>query len=147
MNEDERLQAVEAQLAILRLIADYAHGFDKRDREVFASVWHDGAEWVPVPEITCVGVDQILQTTQSFWDSLAETHHWSSNPSISVDGDVGAATVDVFVVLRDGEGNWYRASATYRDRYERRQGRWALTRREAETHHQEPLPQAETQKS
>jgi len=42
-----RIERLEAESAIRRLMADYCHGFDKREWDRFASVWQDGSPTAP----------------------------------------------------------------------------------------------------
>ena len=44
MSDDSRIDELVAYEEIRRLVADYAHGVDKRDRDRFVSVWHEDAE-------------------------------------------------------------------------------------------------------
>ncbi len=45
MELTSRIERLEAESVIRRLVADYCHGFDKRDWDRFFGVWHDGAVW------------------------------------------------------------------------------------------------------
>jgi hypothetical protein len=39
---ETRLDAVESQLAIQRLVAEYGHAFDGHDEALLRSIWHEG---------------------------------------------------------------------------------------------------------
>jgi uncharacterized protein (TIGR02246 family) len=135
-----RLDWVESLEHIRRLAYTYCHGLDRRDIEVFSSVWLPDGEWVLGPEATARGLEQIRElAVGGIWAAFAETHHWSSNLAVDVAGDRATATCDIDVTARDNDGQWFRASAIYNDVYERRDGRWGLARREGDVQFQEPF--------
>ena len=136
----ERLDRLEAIEEIRRVAYRYCHGLDRRDLEAFSAAWHADGAWVLGPDAVVNGIDAIRETvTTGIWPAFTETHHWTSNLAIQVDGDTATATCDVDATVRDTDGNWLRASAVYDDTYERRDGRWGLTRREGTVHFQEPF--------
>jgi uncharacterized protein (TIGR02246 family) len=140
MDEDARLKVLEAYEQIRRLAADYAHGVDKRDRERFASVWHDDASWLPMPDGEWLeGRDAIVGSLDGIWSGVNETHHWVSNHSICVEGDAATGLADVSVVMQTPDGVWTRLAATYDDVYEQRDGRWMIKRRSTQIFHALPI--------
>lgn len=133
----DRLESIEAVRA---LAYAYCQGIDRRDEALFRSAWHADAEWVLGPEAVISGIDAILQTAVTgIWPAYSETHHWTSNLRLEVDGDRGTGSCDVDATVRSSEGQWFRASATYDDVYERLNGRWGIVRRSAVMHFNEPL--------
>jgi uncharacterized protein (TIGR02246 family) len=133
---EDKLRQLEAYEQIRRLVAEYALGFDRRDRERFASVWHEDASWQPMPGGDWVtGREAIVGAAAPVWDAVQETHHWMANHSIQVDGDSASAEVDADVVMQTADGNWFRIAAAYHDEYERRGDTWAILRRSSEVFH------------
>ncbi len=131
-----RIERLEAESAIRRLVADYCHGFDKRDWDRFVGVWHDGAVWAIVDAgLEFVGVPAILAQAKNMWAAhgLLQSHHHNANAVVDVDVEAGTATgmTDVHVNVQFADRSWQRQIATYVDRYERRDGKWKVARREA----------------
>lgn len=136
MTQLARIERLEAESAIRRLMADYCHGFDKREWDRFASVWQDGAVWAIVDAgLEFVGVPAIVAQGKSMWieHGMLQSHHHNANAVIDV--DLGAAVAngmtDVHVNVQLADRSWQRQIATYVDRYERRDGVWKMVRREA----------------
>ena len=44
-NIEDRLDQVESRFAMLDLVSDYCHGFDKHDWERFLGIWWDDCVW------------------------------------------------------------------------------------------------------
>lgn len=42
---DARVDQLESRWALHGLASNYCHGVDKRDMELFMSIWHDDAVW------------------------------------------------------------------------------------------------------
>lgn len=135
-----RLDRLESTEALRRLAYAYCQGIDRRDDALFRSVWHGDAEWVLGPDTVISGIDAIVQTAVTgIWPAFTETHHWTSNLVIHVEGERASGTCDVDATVRDASGAWFRASARYDDVYERRSGKWGIARRTATMHFNEPL--------
>jgi uncharacterized protein (TIGR02246 family) len=141
--DESRIDELVAYEEIRRLVADYAHGVDKRDRDRFAAVWHEDAEWQPMPGGDWLkGRDAIVDALGPIWDGNRETHHWTSNHSIQVDGDSATGLVDLDCVLQTADAQWFRVAAAWHDDYERRGERWAIARRTIEIYHHLPIADA-----
>lgn len=136
----DRLDALESRERVRRLCHDYSHGFDKRDLETFLSLWHDDAVWVFGPGQEASGLDGIKAAAERMWEVVAESHHWNSNVVVDIDGDSGTGIADIYAIVRGADGSWAQVSATYTDVYARRDGVWAIARRDTEIHFQRPLP-------
>lgn len=135
-----RIDRLESTEAVRRLAYVYCQGIDRRDEALFRSAWHDDAEWVFGPDSVIAGVDAIAGTAVTgIWPAYTETHHWTSNLVVQVDGDQATGSCDVDATVRDAAGAWSRASASYDDVYERRGGVWGIVRRTATMHFTEPL--------
>ncbi|MBA3289296.1 MAG: nuclear transport factor 2 family protein [Acidimicrobiia bacterium] len=136
MDVGARLDRLEAESALRRLGSDYCQGFDKRDWDRFAGVWHEDAVWVVVGAgVQFEGLEAIVEQARRMWEEpeLRQSHHHNANSVIDIDigGDVATGMTDVHVNVELGDHTWQRFTATYIDRYERRAGRWKIARREA----------------
>lgn len=140
MSEHSKLDELVAYEEIRRLVADYAHGADKRDAERFRSVWTEDAAWQPMPGGDWSrGLDAIMASIQAVWDGLAESHHWFCNLSIRVEGDTATGLSDADCVVRSPDDQWFRIAATYSDTYAREEGRWGIKERTVQVHHHVPI--------
>lgn len=128
---EERLELLEAELAIRRLVAVYCHGADKRDLDRFLSVWASNASWVLSDEATFRGHDAIASVVRRQWEAFAGYVHWTSNHVVEVDGDRAKGECDVAVAVQLHNGQWLHSGGTYIDEYVRSDGRWLIARRDA----------------
>jgi uncharacterized protein (TIGR02246 family) len=125
-----------SESAIRALVANYCHGIDKRDRDRFLSIWHPDAEWLGGPSGDCHGIDEIARALEEkIWPGAAETHHWTSNLVIELDGDRASGMCDADVTVISPRGTPLMVAATYRDACERRAGTWRIRRREMVVHY------------
>jgi|tagenome__1003787_1003787.scaffolds.fasta_scaffold20664058_1 hypothetical protein len=141
MTVEQRLEAIEADLAIRRLIAEYAHGTDRRDLERFKAIWHDDAVFhLGEPLGSVRGRDAIGETARTqMWPNSRFTHHWTVNVSIQVDGATATSMANAFASVMDAAGNRFAVSVTYDDEFERRDGVWGFTSRAFTIHERDPL--------
>jgi hypothetical protein len=135
----ERVQALEVSAALVRLSTEYCQSLDRRDAVRFAAIWHPEATWGLDADAPTVGIDAIMSTVEAIWQGFPETHHWTSNEVVGVADSGAAGENDVCAVVRDSDGVWYMASATYTDQYVQHEGRWLIMRRDAVVHYQRPL--------
>ncbi|MGW8813438.1 nuclear transport factor 2 family protein [Gordonia terrae] len=141
-----RVDRLESRAAITKLMADYCHGIDKRDLELFSSVWHPDAvlgmgEGLGAHD----GIDAIEHFVRDLvWvELLPESHHWTTNLSLDFDdADRARAVSDVLAAATDASGVRVTIAATYRDRFERRDGVWRFARRDSQIHYQLPVAEA-----
>lgn len=136
MNSDliERLDRVESHQAIARLAANYCHGVDLHDENLFLSIWHDDALWsIGGPWGDFKGTEEIqLALRELIWAGLPETHHWTTNLVVDLQGDQASGICNVNCAATDMDGRAIRIAATYRDRYERSGGEWRIGERAIE---------------
>ncbi|MDR7303960.1 nuclear transport factor 2 family protein [Haloactinomyces albus] len=130
-----RIERIEAQEAIRRLVYEYSHGFDKREPDRFVAVWTENAFWSAGPGHEASGRTAIREAAEAMWEQLGPTHHWSCNPVVDIHGAEATAVTNVHAVAQGSDGAWTQTAATYRDRFERVDGVWLLARRSTETHH------------
>lgn len=136
-----RLAALEDRVEIAALVANYCHGVDKRDEERFLSIWHPEASWrIGEPFGDFKGIDAIRYAlVELIWPALPETHHFTTNLVVELEGDRATGLCDVDCTGTDYEGRALIISATYADVFERRAGRWGLAERRVEMHYFTPL--------
>ncbi len=135
-----RLDALESQNAIQRLIAAYAQAFDTHNETMLRGIWHEGARLSLGPEFgEFEGVDAIIASAHSNWAQMPHMHHWMANAMIDIDGDTATADVAVDVLCTHVEMGPIQISGLYHDRFERRAGRWAFVERTLDLHFLTPL--------
>ncbi|MDG2002072.1 MAG: nuclear transport factor 2 family protein [Novosphingobium sp.] len=111
-------------------IMRYSRGIDRLDREMLLSAYHEDA-------IDDHG-DTYIGGVEGFADAVFELHgtyqeftqHHITNHRCDLDGDV--AHTESYYLFRciNKEAPWYNtASGRYLDRFERRDGRWAIAER------------------
>lgn len=141
-----RIDRLESRLALRDLVTSYCRGFDEVDFDHFMSIWWPDCVWDIGPPFGVfeghAGVQRAVR--EVLWPVWRETHHLTSNLSVSFDDPDhahGACDVDCMGATRDDVVQMI--SATYRDRFERRNGIWKLSRREVAIHYFNPLPGAQ----
>ena len=132
---EERMQLVEDELAIRRILVDYAAFLDGRDYEGYANLFTPEGEWANEGG-SRKGRDQIramLEVMGPAGSPNAENYHLISNPRIDLDGDRATATSRYLFVMRGPEGQPTPALAgVYRDEFVRHEGEWKIARRVAD---------------
>jgi hypothetical protein len=104
----------------------YARGMDRLDRELVRSAYHDDAY---EDHGGFVGpLDEFLDWSLDFQSRYARHQHYVTNHSAELDGDTAhAETYFLFVgTERDPDAPLTTFGGRYIDRFERRQGRWAI---------------------
>jgi ketosteroid isomerase-like protein len=130
---EERIQTLEDRNEINNLIANYCRGVDSRDEALFLSIWADDAKWlIGEPLGNPQGLGEIKRVLQTVWDILPESHHFTTNSVINVNGDMASAISDVDCTGTDKAGRALLIAAKYTDEYERISGTWKITQRRAE---------------
>jgi ketosteroid isomerase-like protein len=128
----QRLDRLESELAIQRLVHEYCHGADKRDRARFAAIWTDDAVWQVGEDQAFEGVEAICEAVAWQWRTFEQMYHWTSNLVVTVNGDHAAGETDVGVTIGFSDGRWLRGGGIYRDQYLRTATGWRISRREAQ---------------
>lgn len=140
-----RIDRLESRHALRDLVSDYCHGFDKHDLDRFMAIWWEDCVWDIGPPFGVFeghagvrrAVEEILYP---FW---RETHHLTTNLRLQFDSaDLAHGICDVDCMGADTEDNLQVVGATYRDRFERRDGVWRIARRDVQMHYFNPLPGA-----
>jgi hypothetical protein len=120
------LRSLVDRAQILDCVHRYARGMDRLDRELARSAYHDDAQ---EDHGGFVGtVDAFLDWSLDFQSKYARHQHYVSNHTADLDGDTAhAETYYLFVgTERDPDAPLAAFGGRYVDRFERRQGRWAI---------------------
>jgi uncharacterized protein (TIGR02246 family) len=126
---EERIDRLEAESEINRLLADYAHGIDRKEMDRFMKIFHeDGVFSIPGLFDSAQGTEAIESLLREVWDGSPETHHWITNATVDFTGP-DAATGDAHTIcfLRTAGGEEGFVTAYYDNSYERRDGAWRAT--------------------
>ncbi|WP_084027735.1 nuclear transport factor 2 family protein [Mycobacterium avium] len=132
----DTLNEIRSRLLIQDLVANYCHGMDKHDLDLFMALWHPEAEFLPgEPFGNFYGADEIRRAvTELVWPGLPRTRHWTVNLVVKIDGDQATGLADVIGSATTPDGVMASVDATYEDRYERRDGVWCFVRRRIVVH-------------
>ena len=132
---EERVQAVEDQLAIQRIIADYAAHLDAQDFEAYASLFAEDGIWQNGETIRN-GRDEIKEMLVGLFGTPpegfvnSESYHLVSNIEVNVDGDTATAHSRHLLVMRGEEGAPVpELAGRYEDEFVRVDGAWKIAHR------------------
>lgn len=125
----DRLERVEAELQLHRLVHEYCVGADTADRELWASVWAEDAVWAVGDDRSFSGRAEICAAVERQWHAFARMQHAVSNHVVSIDGDEATGRADVTVFVQIADERWITGGGTYVDRYRREGGRWRIAER------------------
>lgn len=129
MSLEEIVRELKDRQDILDVVTRYCRGVDRLDRELLVSCYHPEAL---DDHIVFIGDREEFAdwVTQLHTQHQTSTHHSISNHTCDLDGDV-AHTETYYVysgVNRDGSPVT-KAGGRYIDRFERRDGQWAIAAR------------------
>lgn len=131
----ERLQRVEDELAIHRILVDYSATQDARDYAGYAALFARDGEWVNGRTVH-KGREAIHQMLVDLYGPPppdyvnSESYHITSNAQIDVQGDRATARSRHLLVLRGPDGAPTPALAgRYEDELIREDGEWKILRR------------------
>lgn len=115
--------------AIREVVANYARGVDRLDRDLLMSAYHPDA------------VDDhagFVGDREELWDFVSDLHgtfhrvtqHYIANHSAEIDGDTAHSETYYILVAVNNEGQPFTLlGGRYIDRLERREGKWAIVQR------------------
>jgi hypothetical protein len=127
---------LSAMAATIRVLVDrneiteclhrYARGMDRQDREMVRSAYHEEA--IDVHGSQAFVVEDFLDWALEYHASQLHHQHYVTNVSIELDGDAAHTECYYLFVGRspDRETPLTVAGGRYVDRFERRDGRWAI---------------------
>jgi uncharacterized protein (TIGR02246 family) len=130
---EQRLQRAEDEIAIERLLIDYAATLDARDYAAYAALFTPDGEWVngdaarkgrPAIEAMLAAIMGPAGTPNH------DNFHLLANPRISVEGDrATAASLYLFVMRGKGGQPLAVLAGSYADELVRTEGQWKIRRR------------------
>ena len=124
-----RVEELADRAEILDCLTRYARGMDRFDRELARSAYHDDAV---DDHVGFAGpVDDFLDWAFGYHEGQVRHQHYVGNHTIDVDGDTAhAETYYLFIgTERDEQAPLTITGGRYIDRFERRDGRWAIAAR------------------
>jgi uncharacterized protein (TIGR02246 family) len=132
---EQRLQRVEDELAIRRVLVDYAATQDAHDYAGYAALFARDGEWVNGKTVH-KGREAIQKMLVDLYGTPppgyvnSESYHITSNPQINLDGDRATARSRHLLVMRGPKGEPVPALAgRYEDELIREDGKWKILRR------------------
>lgn len=132
---EQRLQRVEDELAIRRVLVDYAATQDARDYSGYSALFAKDGEWVNGKTVH-KGRAAIHKMLVDLYGTPPpgyvnnDSYHLTSNPEINVNGDRATARSRHLLVLRGPKGEPTPALAgRYEDELIREDGQWKILRR------------------
>ncbi len=132
---EQRLQKVEDELAIGRILVEYAARQDARDYTGYADLFAKNGEWVNGKNVF-KGRDAILKMLVGLYGTPApgyvnnDSYHLNTNFQIDVTGDRATARSRHLLVLRGPKGEPTPSLAgRYQDDLIREEGQWKILRR------------------
>ncbi len=135
LSVEQRLQRVEDELAIRRILVDYSATQDARDYAAYAALFAKNGEWVNGKSvykgreaIHKMLVDLYGPPPPGFVNS--ESYHISSNAQIDIKGDRATARSRHLLLMRGPGGKPEPVlSGRYEDELIREDGKWKILRR------------------
>jgi hypothetical protein len=126
--DEAALQRLLDKEAIREASLKYTRGIDRHDDDIMRQVYHpdardDHGEYIGDAE----GLMHYANSIHS--DNWRVHHHFVSNMTIELDGDVAHCETYFFVTLARHRGGTDVGAGRYLDRFERRAGNWAVADR------------------
>ena len=132
---EQRLQRVEDELAIRRVLVEYAATQDARDYEGYVALFARDGEWVNGTTVYR-GREAIHKMLINLYGEPPagytnnESYHISSNPEVHVDGDRATARSRHLLIMRGPNGEpTPMLGGRYEDEFIREDGEWKILRR------------------
>lgn len=132
---EQRLQRVEDELAIRRVLVDYSATQDAHDYAGYAALFSRDGEWVNGKTVH-KGREAILKMLVDLYGTPppgyvnSESYHITSNAQIDVNGDRAMVRSRHLLVMRGPNGEPTPALAgRYEDEFIREDGKWKILRR------------------
>ncbi len=132
---EQRLQRVEDELAIRRVLVNYSATQDARDFDGYVALFAREGEWVNGATVH-KGREAIHEMLTGLYGeepgdyANGESYHISSNPEVNLDGDRATARSRHLLIMR-GEGGapTPTLAGVYEDEFIREDGEWKILRR------------------
>jgi ketosteroid isomerase-like protein len=122
---------IEDETSIQKLTASFADAVNRRDLELFKSLWNDRGVWEIEPPLTMevTGVDEIAAAFTRLlnnWEFFIQIVHQGS---IELNGDRATARWYMNEIGRDTDGKGFQNYGAYLDELIRQDNQWLFTRR------------------
>jgi hypothetical protein len=132
---EARVQRIEDELAILRIMLDYSAFLDARDYDSYVGLFAPDGEWSNA-EGSYKGhaaIHAMLLRLIGPSDGPAPpSYHLNSNPRIDIDGDHATGFIRYLYMTRGPDGRPQASLAgLYHDEFIRLDGKWKIARRAA----------------
>lgn len=125
---ERRLHEQTSRSAIIECTARFCRAINRGDKELLLSVFHPDA--VDDHGFFVGGPEAFLTWIGLVYDRLSYTQHYVSNHIIEIDGaEAHAETYWIVVNIPHGEAAPIIRGGRYIDRFEERDGLWAISRR------------------
>lgn len=132
---EQRLQRVEDELAIHRVLVEYSATQDARDFEGYVALFATNGEWINGNSVY-KGRDAIHQMLVNLYGETPadfvnnESYHITSNPQIDIHGDKAAVKSRHLLIMRGTNGEpTPMLGGRYEDEFIREEGEWKILRR------------------
>lgn len=132
---EQRLQRIEDELAIRRILVDYSWTQDARDYAGYAALFARNGEWVNGKTVK-KGPEEIRKMLVDLYGAPPpgfvnkESYHITSNIQVDIDGDRATARSRHLLMMRGQDGTPQPALAgRYEDELIREDGKWKILRR------------------
>lgn len=132
---EQRLQRVEDELAIRRVLVEYSATQDAHDYAAYAALFAKNGEWVNGKTVH-KGREAILKMLVDLYGTPppgyvnSESFHISSNAEVTLNGDRATARSRHLLIMRGPRGEPTPALAgRYEDEFIREDGQWKILRR------------------
>lgn len=131
---EQRLQKVEDQMAVDRILVDYSKTQDAHDYDGYVALFAKNGEWVNGRIVK--KRDEIKQMLVDLYGPMkpgyvnAESYHITTNPEVNVTGDTATARSRHLLIMRGPGGTPQPMLAgRYEDDLIREDGQWKILRR------------------
>lgn len=135
---EQRIQQLEDQAAIKRLVDTFANLADDKDIATQMQLFTEDATvntyFGDTLFASMKGREQISQVFSSFIANFSSLYHMNGQFTVDIDADQASSTHYCLVVLvSEDQGKEYKNfnGVIYKDDYVRRDGQWLITKREA----------------
>jgi uncharacterized protein (TIGR02246 family) len=132
---EQRLQQVEDELAIRRVLVEYSATQDAHDYPAYAALFARNGEWVNGKTVH-KGREAILKMLVDLYGNPppgyvnSESFHISSNAEVTLNGDRATARSRHLLIMRGPKGEPTPSLAgRYEDEFIREDGKWKILRR------------------
>jgi hypothetical protein len=138
---ERRLRVLEDRAAIADLFTSFCRAVDRKDEDLFLSLWAKGARWkVGEPIGFAEGREELLANARRVWKVLPIGYHMVGNLKIDLDGALARTECDVTVRGADVGDRAVLVGGAYADDLARtKDGAWRIVEHRAVVHYWAPI--------